>query len=592
MKKTLQKIAKKLLRIFAQKIKKLYYKYKIVQKYPTKINAKKIQKKLFVFTSFFLYYFGEINFISNLVSFERMDNMEKENCIISLQGVSKIFDGQTVVDNISLDITKGEFVTILGPSGCGKTTTLRMIAGFEIPSEGKILLNGEDITKIPPYKRPINTVFQRYALFPYLDVYDNVAFGLKLKKVPVKVVDKKGNPVLDKNGNETFKMKHLSPKEIDQKVARALRIVDLEELEDRDISTLSGGQQQRVAIARAIVNEPEILLLDEPLGALDLKMRKEMQLELKDMHKKLGITFIYVTHDQEEALTMSDTIVVMKNGEIQQVGNPMDIYNEPKNAYVANFIGESNIYGATMTAKLKVRFLNHVFDCVDDFPVNEKVDVVIRPEDVILTKIEEKDTKKDICFGVITEKVFKGVHFEYLVEVGKNEITVQDTRNREIGDLVKIDVEPDNIHIMAVELTVNKYLDAWIDKENKVRISEKPFDCDLTQLLPGSTLDSEGYLVSKEGVKYDLNDADVIAEVALDKIEIIDGYNNGQCNGVIVNIMYKGDHYQVMVRTDEEEEFVVDTMYSWNENDLVSVSIQPEDIKLTIKGDIKKYEVQ
>ena len=518
--------------------------------------------------------------------------MEKENCIISLQGVSKIFDGQTVVDNISLDITKGEFVTILGPSGCGKTTTLRMIAGFEIPSEGKILLNGEDITKIPPYKRPINTVFQRYALFPYLDVYDNVAFGLKLKKIPVPQVDKKGNPILDKNGEQVIKMKHLSPKDIDQKVARALRIVDLEELEDRDISTLSGGQQQRVAIARAIVNEPEILLLDEPLGALDLKMRKEMQLELKDMHKKLGITFIYVTHDQEEALTMSDTIVVMKGGNIEQVGSPMDIYNEPRNAYVANFIGESNIYGGTMTAKLKVRFLNHVFDCVDDFPVNEKVDVVVRPEDVILTKIEGKKDQKDICQGVITEKIFKGVHFEYLVEVGKSEITVQDTRNREIGDIVKIDIEPDNIHIMKVDLTVNTFLDAWIDKENRVRISEQPFDVDVTQLLPNSTLDEEGYLIAANGKKYDLNDADVIAEVGLSNIEIIDGYDNGQCNGVIVSIIYKGDHYQIMVRTDEEEEFVVDTMYSWNENDLVSISIKPEDIKLTIKGDIAKYEVQ
>ena len=514
-----------------------------------------------------------------------MSNMEKENCIISLQGVSKIFDGTTVVDNISLDITKGEFVTILGPSGCGKTTTLRMIAGFETPSEGKILLNGKDITSIPPYKRPINTVFQRYALFPYLDVYDNVAFGLKLKKVPV--------IVKDKNGNEKTKMKHLSSKEIDQKVSRALRIVDLEELEDRDISTLSGGQQQRVAIARAIVNEPEILLLDEPLGALDLKMRKEMQLELKDMHKKLGITFIYVTHDQEEALTMSDTIVVMKSGTIQQIGNPMDIYNEPKTAYVANFIGESNIYSATMTDKLKVKFLNHVFECVDDFPVNEKVDVVIRPEDVILTKIEKiNKANKDACQGEIVEKVFKGVHFEYLVMVGKNEITVHDTKNREIGDQVLIDVEPDNIHIMSIELNVNKYLDAWIDKDNHVRISEKPFDVDVTQLLAGSKLDDEGYLISKEGKKYDLKDADVIAEVLLDKIEIIDGFDNGQVNGTIVNIIYKGDHYQVMVRTDEEEEFVVDTMYSWNINDLVSIAIKPEDISLTIKGDINKYEVE
>ncbi len=509
--------------------------------------------------------------------------MSKENSIISLQGVSKVFDGVTVVDDISLDITKGEFVTILGPSGCGKTTTLRMIAGFETPTSGTILLNGKDITSIPPYKRPVNTVFQRYALFPYLDVYDNVAFGLKLKKVPVTVKDKKGN--------EKIVMKHFSAKEIDEKVARALKIVDLEELEDRDISTLSGGQQQRVAIARAIVNEPEILLLDEPLGALDLKMRKEMQLELKDMHKKLGITFIYVTHDQEEALTMSDTIVVMKSGEIQQVGTPMDIYNEPATAYVANFIGESNIYNATMTAKLKVRFLNHVFNCVDDFKVNEKVDVVIRPEDVILTKIENKDDK-NLCVGTITNKIFKGVHFEYLVEVGKNEIICQDTKNREVGDVVSIEVEPDNIHIMKKELTTNIFSDAWINKNNKVMISEVPFDADLTQLLPGSSLDDEGYLVSTEGKKYDLNDADVMAEVGFDKIEILDGHDNGNVNGVIVDIIYEGDHYQVMVRTEEEEEFVLDTLYSWNTNDLVSVIIKPEDIKLMIKGDISKYEVK
>ena len=258
--------------------------------------------------------------------------MAKENCIISLQGVRKVFDGTSVVvDDFNLDISRGEFVTFLGPSGCGKTTTLRMIAGFETPSEGKILLNGEDITKIPPYKRPINTVFQRYALFPYLDVYDNVAFGLKLKKIPEEIVDKKGNKVT--------KLRHLTAKEIDVKVARALKIVDLEELEDRDISTLSGGQQQRVAIARAIVNEPEILLLDEPLGALDLKMRKEMQVELKEMHKKLGITFIYVTHDQEEALTMSDKIVVMKDGKVQQIGSPLYLYNHPINKFVAGFIG-------------------------------------------------------------------------------------------------------------------------------------------------------------------------------------------------------------------------------------------------------------
>ena len=520
------------------------------------------------------------------------NNMAKENCIISLQGVSKVFDGTTVVDNISLDITKGEFVTILGPSGCGKTTTLRMIAGFEMPTEGTILLNGEDITSIPPYKRPVNTVFQRYALFPYLDVYDNVAFGLKLKKIPQVVKDKNGNPVLDKNGKEKIKMVHLSKKEIDKKVMKALRTIDLEELADRDISTLSGGQQQRVAIARAIVNEPEILLLDEPLGALDLKMRKEMQLELKDMHKKLGITFIYVTHDQEEALTMSDTIVVMKSGEIQQIGTPLDIYNEPVNAFVADFIGESNIYNATMAGNKKVRFLNHVFDCVDDFPVNEKVDVVIRPEDVILTKVSE--AKAENLTGKIVTKVFKGVHYEYLVMVGKAEVEVRDTKDREVGDLVKIDVEPMNIQIMKKELTRNIYPTAWINNKNQVILGEDgdPFQCDVTQLLKGSSLDEEGFLISKDGKKYDLNDADVTAEIGLDAIEIIDGYDNGDTNGDIVNIVYKGDHYQVMVRTDDEEDFILDTLYTWNEGDQVSVKVAKENIKLTLKGEINKYEIK
>ena len=507
--------------------------------------------------------------------------MEKTNCIISLQGVSKVFNDVTVVDNFNLDITKGEFVTFLGPSGCGKTTTLRMIAGFETPSEGKILLNGKDITKIPPHKRPINTVFQRYALFPHLDVYDNVAFGLKLKKIPYEKTNNKGETVT--------KYRHFTNEEIDAKVARALKIVDLEELENRDISTLSGGQQQRVAIARAIVNEPEILLLDEPLGALDLKMRKEMQIELKDMHRKLGITFIYVTHDQEEALTMSDTIIVMKDGEIQQIGSPMDIYNEPVNAYVANFIGESNIYNATMMKKFQVRFLGHTFSCVDDFPENEKVDVVVRPEDVILTKIKPDHLDKNQVIGKIVNKVFKGVHFEYIVMVGKNEVVCQDTKNREIGDDVYVDVEPENIQIMKKEVTKNVFTDAWIDKNNRVNISEAPFDCDVTQLLPDSHLDEDGYLVDKDGVVYDLTDADVIAEIALDAIDLSDDTDEGSVTGTIVDSVYKGDHYQVIVRTELEEDFILDTLYTWNIGDIVAIIVKPENIKLTIKGDIKKY---
>ncbi len=507
--------------------------------------------------------------------------MAKENCIISLQGVQKSFGNFTAVEDFNLDITKGEFVTFLGPSGCGKTTTLRMIAGFDTPTSGKILLNGEDITKIPPHKRPINTVFQRYALFPYLDVYDNVAFGLKIKKVPYETKDRHGNTVT--------KFRHLTKKEIDEKVVRVLKIIDLEELENRSISTLSGGQQQRVAIARAIVNEPEILLLDEPLGALDLKMRKEMQIELKEMHKKLGITFIYVTHDQEEALTMSDTIVVMKNGEIQQVGRPKDIYDEPVNAFVANFIGESNIYNATMTGDKKVRFLNHVFDCVDDFPLNEKVDVVVRPEDVVLNKVNPDDKNEGKLFGKIQTSIFKGIHFEYVVMVGKSEVIVQDTKQRDIGDIVSIDVEPENIQIMKKEVSCNLYPEAWINKNNQLVIDDDTFDVDLTQLLKGSSLNSDGYLVGPDGKKYDLTDADVLAEVALSDVEITDGYDNGNVNGKVVSAIYKGDHYQIIVRTDDEEDYILDTPYTYEVSDLVSVSIKPDKFKLTLKGDINKY---
>lgn len=510
--------------------------------------------------------------------------MAKENCIISLQGVNKVFDDQTVVYDFNLDITKGEFVTFLGPSGCGKTTTLRMIAGFETPTSGTILLNGEDITRIPPHKRPINTVFQRYALFPYLDVYDNVAFGLKLKKIPYETTNRKGEKVT--------KFRHFTKQEIDEKVMRALKIIDLEDLENRDISTLSGGQQQRVAIARAIVNEPEILLLDEPLGALDLKMRKEMQLELKEMHKKLGITFIYVTHDQEEALTMSDTIVVMKGGEIQQIGNPIDIYNEPVNAFVANFIGESNIYNATMVGKLKVKFLNHVFECVDDFPLHEKVDVVVRPEDVEMT-LARGELDKEKLVGRIATKIFKGIHYEYVIMVGKSEVVAQSTKDYPVDANIYLDVEPENIQIMKKELTKNTYPEAWLDKNNKLRIGDNAiFDVDVTQLLKGSSVDEELYLIGPDGKKYDLDDSDVIAEIGLDAIEIVDGYDNGNANGVVIDTIYKGDHYAVLVRTEDEEDFIVDTVDTWNEGDMVSVRVKPENISLLLKGDLKKYEVE
>ena len=557
--------------------------------------------------------------------------MEDKNYIIDLKSVSKIFDGVTVVDNFNLYVKKGEFITFLGPSGCGKSTTLRMIAGFEFPSKGEIMLKGKDITNLPPNKRPINMVFQRYALFPHLDVYENVAFGLRLKKIPVELKDKEGKTVYKvnkekvnlvkedirvtkKNKNLTneekeaklaklneklegllntpeiaYKYKKLTAKEIDSKVARALKIVDLDSLEDRDITTLSGGQQQRVAIARAIVNEPEILLLDEPLGALDLKMRKDMQIELKEMHNKLGITFIYVTHDQEEALTMSDTIVVMKDGEIQQIGTPKMIYDEPKNAFVADFIGESNIYNATMVGKLKVRLLNTVFDCLDDFPLNEKVDVVIRPEDI---KIVEAN--KGNLNGVIYSRIFKGMNYEYTIMINKNELLVKDTKEYPLNMEVGLNIEPDSIHIMKKDFVTNIYTDAYIDKDLHVVIDDKPFDCDLTQLIPNSVLDEDGLLFVKETNKhYDVKDATVVAEVDINNVELVDDINSdeAQAVGEIVDIVYKGDHYQLIVRTDDEEDFVCITPYTYNLNDKIGIRIDKKNIRLRLKKEMGEYEI-
>ena len=339
---------------------------------------------------------------------------EKVKNIIELKNICKVYDdnGFKAVDDFNLEVKRGEFVTFLGPSGCGKTTTLRMIAGFEMPSSGKILLNGEDISQLPANKRPINTVFQRYALFPHMNIYDNIAFGLKLKK--------------------------LSKDEIKKKVKHVLSIVDLEGFENRKICTLSGGQQQRIAIARALVNEPEILMLDEPLGALDLKMRKEMQLELKNMHDRLGITFIYVTHDQEEALTMSDKIVVLSEGKIQQIGTPEDIYNEPQNAFVADFIGESNIFKGIMTKNMKVRFCGGEFAGMDDLPEGTLVDVVVRPEDVIITKPEE-----GAISGDVVSVIFKGMHYEITIESGKYEMVIRTTKCYKVGDKVGMQLEPD-----------------------------------------------------------------------------------------------------------------------------------------------------
>lgn len=498
-----------------------------------------------------------------------MSKVSNSMNIIELKNVGKSFDDVVVVEDFNLEVKKGEFVTFLGPSGCGKTTTLRMIAGFEIPTEGHITLNGEDISKLPPYERPINTVFQRYALFPHLNIYDNIAFGLKLKTN--EVTYKKDN------GKIITRKEKLSKKEIDKKVKRALEIVDLEGFEKRSVDTLSGGQQQRIAIARAIVNEPQILLLDEPLGALDLKMRKEMQIELKAMHERLGITFIYVTHDQEEALTMSNKIVVMSDGVIQQIGTPEEIYNEPKNAFVADFIGESNIFNGKVTDKLQVQFCDHTFTCVDDFHFGTKVDVVVRPEDIVM-----KPKGEGMMDVVVDSVVFKGVHYEITVLSGDNEIVIHSIYNAVVGDTISIDIDPDSIHLIENNLTTNDF-EGIITKHNTVEFADGEFECDLTQLYPNSNY-VDDVLVDEKGNEIDVVGKEVSVSIPVfGSIEMSDDADKGGTTGNIISLIYKGDHYQYIVRTENEYDFIFDDEDLWNENDFVSLIIPKENISLKLK---------
>ena len=342
----------------------------------------------------------------------------KEEVLIRLNGITKSFDGETVLDNMDLEIHDKEFITLLGPSGCGKTTTLRIIGGFETPDAGDVSFGGERINDMPPYRRQVNTVFQRYALFPHLNVFDNIAFGLRVRKTP--------------------------SENIRTKVKEMLELVNLRGFERRKVSTLSGGQQQRVAIARALINEPKVLLLDEPLAALDLKLRKDMQVELKNIQQRTGITFVFVTHDQEEALSMSDTVVVMANGRIQQIGTPTDIYNEPVNAFVADFIGESNILDGVMRKDFLVHFAGHDFTCVDQgFAANEPIDVVIRPEDVDVV-----EQNRGMLIGTVTGVTFKGVHYEIIVDVQGFKWMIQSTDYVSEGQTIGLSIDPDAIHIM------------------------------------------------------------------------------------------------------------------------------------------------
>ena len=471
--------------------------------------------------------------------------MQNPNYIIEVDHVSKSFDGKMALNDVSLNIRKGEFVTILGPSGCGKTTLLRCIAGFQVPSQGLIKINGNDITLTPPHLRPVNTVFQKYALFPHLNVYENIAFGLKLKKLP--------------------------EDDIDTKVQAALKMVGLTDYEDRDVDSLSGGQQQRVAIARAIVNKPQVLLLDEPLAALDLKMRKDMQMELREMHKQLGITFVYVTHDQEEALTLSDTIVVMSEGIIQQIGTPTDIYNEPVNPFVADFIGESNILNGIMIKDKRVNFMGKDFDCIDTgFGENNPVDVVLRPEDIYIWEAHKASQQAEPTpesqmqydpddrvpkgnytkfFGTVQSCIFKGVHYEMTVITDNGyELLVQDYHAFYPGMQVGMLILPEDIQVMHKERLANNIPAERIDS-NHVRFLYNNWQCEATP--------DEVHSV----------------KIGFEDIELLDNEEEGELTGEVHFILYKGNHYHLTIRTDDGDDIYVNTNDVWDDGDRVGIKI-------------------
>lgn len=429
-----------------------------------------------------------------------------KNTIISLRDIFVRFDGEVILNHINLDFKDKEFITILGPSGCGKTTTLRIIGGFVEPESGDVLFDGKKINGMPPNKRNVNTVFQKYSLFPHLNVFDNVAFGLKLKKVP-------------KN-------------EIKERVSKMLAVVDLKGYEKRAITKLSGGQQQRVAIARALVCDPEVILLDEPLGALDLKLRKSMQIELKEIQQNSQKTFIYVTHDQEEALTMSDTVIVMNNGVVEQVGSPEDIYNEPVNAFVADFIGEANILNGTMLGDCRVEILGKQLECVDKgFGENTPVDVVIRPEDIEITTPE-----KGQLAGTVVKSTFKGVHYEMSVMCGNCEILIHSTSSAEIGSQIGMRVIPFNIQIM------NKLL-PFYNNEIEVKVSSANEDENTFSFEFEDEIIEVPNHYFKEGTRLKI----ILPPDALS----LAGDGNGDLTDLYIeSVIYKGEHNEIILESD------------------------------------------
>lgn len=446
--------------------------------------------------------------------------------ILELRSVTKSYvPGINVIEDMNLSIRKGELVTFLGPSGCGKTTTLRMIGGFDLPDSGEILLHGQDIGQLPPDKRPINTVFQKYALFPFLNIYDNIAFGLKQRRMDKELIR--------------------------QKVRHALSVVDLEGFEKRSVDSLSGGQQQRVAVARAIVNEPEILLLDEPLSALDHKMRLEMQAEIRDMHDNLGMTFIYVTHDQEEAMNLSDRIVVMANGVIQQEGAPEDIYDRPANIFVADFIGTSNIFAGVVTEKRRARFAGSVFKTDTELPPGTRVEAMIRPENVSITGPDQAALK-----ATVTNDIYKGAYHEITAESGNYEVCAHYRKKLLPGSQIGIDFPRESIHLMPHDMDMNVF-EGIMNDDGSVDFSYfslAPSQGSLPYAKPGM----------KVAVSFEPSDAD-----------LSDDQEAGFARGNIDTIIYIGDHYTYIVRGDNDEEYYVDDDWLWNMGDRVSIEIDP-----------------